>query len=112
MYAGRGPNRRHGYRSRRSLHSRRRMIPIRNTKPETSDIKLSDRVEEVRILASEISSAVANVEKWMNAIYNITKAVRDQKALQDIITAISTIENQDKQEELKEIPSGTTDEEP
>lgn len=110
MNAGRGPGKRHVYRSRRSLHSRRRMTPIRNTQPETSNIKLSDRVEEIRILASEISTAVANVEKWMNAIYNITKAVRDQKALQEIITAISAIENQDKQEELKEIPSVTTDE--
>jgi len=106
MHARRGPRRRHSYRSRQSLHPRRGLTPVHKTKSEkTNTVKLSDRVEEVRILCREISSAMSNVEKWMNAIYNISQAVRDKNTLSELISAISALETQDKQEELKEAPT-------
>lgn len=110
MHPRRGPRRRHSYRSRQSLHPRRRFAPVRETQPESTDtINIADRVEEVRILCREISSAMSNVEKWMNAIYNISRAVRDKHTLGELISAISALETQDNKEELKEVPTVRTE---
>jgi hypothetical protein len=99
---GRSPR---AYRTRPLPHQRRRVAPVRSTKRRERDtISLSDRIEEVHILFREISSAVSQVEKWMNAFYNISQAVRDKHTLNDLISAISAIETQDKQEELEDVP--------
>lgn len=65
-----------------------------------NNAKLAERIEDVRILTREISMAVSNVEKWMNAIYNISFAMRDHRLRDEMITAISKLELQDRQEEL------------
>lgn len=109
MHPRRGPGRPRRHCSRGVLQSRRTVTPVRATKSEQRNAKLSDRVEEVRILCREISSAVSNLEKWMSAVYNISRATRDRKTLDDLISAISKIETRDKQEELKELPTVTAD---
>lgn len=46
----------------------------------------------------------------MNAVYNVSRAVQDKSAFSELVSAISALETQDKQEELKEVPTIKTDE--
>lgn len=89
------------FRSRHPLRMKYSAKPANSTK---SEITLADRVEEVRLLCRELSTAVSNVEKWMNAGYNVSRAFQDKKTRSEIINAISALETQDKLEELKEVP--------
>lgn len=102
--------RQHPYYSRRRMPIRRNVMPVRETKRQRSTIKISDRVEEVQLLCREISSAVSNVEKWMNAVYNVSRAFRDKSAFKEMIAAISSLETGDDLAELKELPSADQDE--
>lgn len=68
-----------------------------------ANINFADRVEEVRILCREMASTLGNVEKWMNAVFNLSAAIRDKGALKELIKTLSTMDLQDKQEELKEV---------
>ncbi|WP_054950222.1 hypothetical protein [Numidum massiliense] len=102
MQTRRGSGRHRTYRSRRQRHTRRVTAPRSDTRANRSKISVADRIEEVHILCREISSAVANVETWMNAVFNVTRAIRDKKALKDIVAAISSLEMHDNQDELNE----------
>lgn len=90
----------HSYNYRRPQHGRR---PTAKAGP--SEITITDRVEEVRLLCREISSAVSNVEKWMNALYNLSRAVQDKKAFSELLSALSSLETDDKLEELNDVPT-------
>lgn len=91
-------------------YSRHPLRSAEPAKPTKSSITLADRMEEVRLLCRELSTAVSNVEKWMNAGYNVSRAFQDKKTLHELITAISALETHDKLEELKEVPEVKTDE--
>lgn len=66
---------------------------------------LSERVEDVRILCRELSFRIAALERWLNALYNVSQAVRDKRVLRDIVTALSLLEIHDQPEELNAVPS-------
>ena len=47
--------------------------------------KISDRLEELHLLAQQLSMTTSEVERWIKAINNLSSMVKDRKNLDDLI---------------------------
>lgn len=48
--------------------------------------KISDRLEELHLLAQQLSMTTSEVERWIKAINNLSSMVKDRKNLDDLIS--------------------------
>ncbi|MGI6125573.1 MAG: hypothetical protein ACOYEF_01260 [Planifilum sp.] len=51
--------------------------------------KISDRLEELHLLAQQLSMTTGEVERWIRAMNNLSSAFTDQKKLADLISYLS-----------------------
>ncbi len=62
-------------------------------------------IEDLRILNKEISDATAKMEQFMKALTTILRSIEDRKLLDNLITALNKLENDDLAPSLQGEPA-------
>jgi hypothetical protein len=58
--------------------------------------KISDRLEELHLLAQQLSTTTSEVERWIKAINNLSSMVQDRKNLNDLVSFLYNWQNKSK----------------
>ncbi|SMO62295.1 hypothetical protein [Melghirimyces algeriensis] len=72
----------------RIYNRRKRQFP-RQTPFTSEEASITGRMEEIRNLSREISSASAKMEQWLAAMTNLSHAMKNEKVFEEFIQSIS-----------------------
>ncbi|SDW67825.1 hypothetical protein SAMN05444487_105111 [Marininema mesophilum] len=62
----------------------------------TPPLQLSKKMDEMRTLSRQIRSYASKMDQWLSAVSNLTEAVHDKDALQNVLKVLSEIKMEKK----------------